>query len=223
GIVRLRDIVRENRYYMRIRFDAAKLAALSLAPRDVIDAMMTRPRSIKPDPDAGATGGYYAGQPLTWIAYYGGAAEPATSDVAQPRLDLDGVTSAPGKPLVLDNLLVPNEGVVHLAAQDEQGVQLGSQQYDQSCTLDGQPSVALSIYQLPGSNALDTAQGVYKKMEELKKSFPEGMDYEIVYDTTPFIRESVSDLVKTLLEAAALLAIVVLVFVQNWRAGLYPL
>ena len=102
-------------------------------------------------------------------------------------------------------------------------VELGSQQYDQSCTLDGQPSVALSIYQLPGSNALETAKGVYAKMEELKTRFPDGLDYRIVYDTTPFIRESVDEVFKTLRDAVILVAIVVLVFLQNWRAALIPL
>ena len=107
--------------------------------------------------------------------------------------------------------------------QDVAQVELGAQQYDQSATLDGKPSVALSIYQLPGSNALDTADQVYAKMAELKQRFPEGLDYEIVYDTTPFIRESVWEVVRTLLEAIGLVAIVVLVFLQNWRASLIPL
>src|SRR5439155_17753676 len=95
--------------------------------------------------------------------------------------------------------------------------------YDQSCTLDGRPSVALSIYQLPGSNALDTAGGVYAKMAELKTRFPEGLDYRIVYDTTPFVRESVSEVFKTLRDAVILVAIVVLLFLQDWRAMILPM
>ncbi len=66
-------------------------------------------------------------------------------------------------------------------------IELGAQAYDQSCTLDGNPSVALSIYQRPGSNALETARVVRAKMDELKLRFPSGLDYSIVYDTTPFI------------------------------------
>jgi hydrophobe/amphiphile efflux-1 (HAE1) family protein len=112
-------------------------------------------------------------------------------------------------------------GIVRL--RDVARVRLGSQQYDQTCTLDGKPSVALSIYQLPGSNALDTAAGVYAKMNELKTRFPEGLDYEIVYDTTPFIRESVDEVFHTLRDAVILVAIVVLAFLQNWRATLIPL
>jgi hydrophobe/amphiphile efflux-1 (HAE1) family protein len=107
--------------------------------------------------------------------------------------------------------------------RDVARVELGAQQYDQSATLDGQPTVALSIYQLPGTNALQTAQGVYKKMKELKARFPDGLDYEIVYDTTPFIRESVNEVFKTLRDAVILVALVVLVFLQNWRAAIIPL
>ena len=80
-------------------------------------------------------------------------------------------------------------GVVRL--RDVAKVELGAQGYDQACTLDGQPSVALSVYQRPGSNALATAELVKNKMKELKERFPDGVDYSIVYDTTPFITESV--------------------------------
>src|SRR5262249_16158917 len=94
---------------------------------------------------------------------------------------------------------------------------LGSQQYDQSCTLDGKASGALSIYQLAGSNALDTAGGVYAKMEELKKRFPEGLDYRIVYDTTPFARGSVNGVFYTLRNPVILVAMGVLGVLQEWR------
>jgi multidrug efflux pump subunit AcrB len=102
-------------------------------------------------------------------------------------------------------------------------VELGSQQYDQSCTLDTKPSVGLSIFQLPGSNALDTAKNVRDKMKELKARFPDGLDYQIVYDTTPFIRESVNEVFHTLRDAVILVAIVVLVFLQDWRAMILPM
>jgi hydrophobe/amphiphile efflux-1 (HAE1) family protein len=107
--------------------------------------------------------------------------------------------------------------------RDVARVELGAEQYSQAATLDGKPSVALSVYQLPGSNALQTAQLVQDKMEELKKRFPEGLDYQIVYNTTPFIRESVYEVFKTLRDAVILVAIVVLAFLQNWRAALIPL
>src|SRR5207302_8659607 len=106
---------------------------------------------------------------------------------------------------------------------DVANIELGAQAYDQTCTLDGQPSVALSIYQLPGSNALETAKRVRIKMEELKSRFPDGIDYAIVYDTTPFINQSIDEVWKTLRDAVILVALVVLVFLQNWRSAIIPL
>jgi multidrug efflux pump subunit AcrB len=107
--------------------------------------------------------------------------------------------------------------------KDVARVELGSQQYDQICSLDNQPSVALSVYQLPGSNAISTANGIYEKMSALKKRFPPGLDYKIVYDTTPFIKDSIMEVFKTLRDAIILVALVVLIFLQTWRATLIPL
>jgi multidrug efflux pump subunit AcrB len=112
-------------------------------------------------------------------------------------------------------------GIVRL--RDVARVELGAQQYDQTCTLDGKPSVAMSVFALPGANALDTASGVYAKMKELKARFPDGLDYQIVYDTTPFIRESVNEVFNTLRDAVILVAIVVLLFLQDWRAMILPM
>lgn len=130
-------------------------------------------------------------------------------------MNLPVTTSSTGGPMP------QSTGVVRL--RDVARVELGSQQYDQSCTLDGKPSVALSIFQLPGSNALETASGVYAKMKELKSRFPDGLDYKIVYDTTPFIRESVNEVFHTLRDAVILVAIVVLVFLQDWKAMILPM
>ncbi len=107
--------------------------------------------------------------------------------------------------------------------RDVARVEMGAQNYNQASTFNGNPTVGLAIYQLPGTNALDVADAVKIKMKELKKRFPDGVEYAIAYDTTPFIRESVSDVVHTLLEAVALVALVVLAFLQNWRAALIPL
>jgi multidrug efflux pump len=108
------------------------------------------------------------------------------------------------------------------------GVELGAKSQDQSCTLDGKPSVGLAIFQLPGSNALKTAELVQHKMEELKQRFPrEGdtykVDYQIAYNTTPFIEESIKEVFKALRDAIILVAIVVLLFLQNWRSTIIPL
>ena len=103
------------------------------------------------------------------------------------------------------------------------GIQLGAKNEDTSCNLDGKPSIGLAIFQQPGSNALATADGVRSRMEELKASFPPDVEYSIVYDTTPFITESIHEVFKALRDAIILVAIVVLAFLQSWRATLIPL
>ncbi len=103
------------------------------------------------------------------------------------------------------------------------GIQLGAKVEDTSCRLDGQPSVGLAIFQQPGSNALDTADAIRARMAELKRSFPPDVDYAIVYDTTPFIDESIHEVFKALRDAIILVAVVVLAFLQSWRATLIPL
>lgn len=123
-----------------------------------------------------------------------------------------------------EQIIIKNDSagrVVYL--RDVSRIELGAQAYDQVCTLDRKPSVALSIYQLPGSNALATADAVRAKMEELKNRFPEDLDYAIVYDTTPFISESIREVFKTLGLAVALVAFVVILFLQNWRSAIIPL
>jgi multidrug efflux pump len=107
--------------------------------------------------------------------------------------------------------------------RDVARVELGAQQYDQVCHLDGQPSVGLAVYQSPGSNALDVADRVKKKMEELRQNFPSGLQYKIVYDTTPFVEQSIEEVFKTLYEAVILVAIVVLFFLQDWKAMILPM
>ncbi len=92
------------------------------------------------------------------------------------------------------------------------GIELGAKSQDTSCSLDGKPSVGLAIYQLPGSNALDTAERIRLRMEDLKASFPSGLDYQIVYDTTPFISESIAEVFKALRDAVILVAIVCWLF-----------
>jgi len=107
--------------------------------------------------------------------------------------------------------------------RDVARVELGAQQYNPSCTLDGVATVALAVYQFPGANALATGDRVKQKMAELKSRFPEGLDCQIVYDTTPFIKESVREVFRTLRDAILLVAVVVLLFLQNWRAAIIPL
>jgi multidrug efflux pump len=103
------------------------------------------------------------------------------------------------------------------------GIQLGAKTEDTTCSLDGQPSIGLGIFQQPGSNALATAEAIRARMKELKLSFPPDVDFAIVYDTTPFIDESIHEVFKALRDAIILVALVVLAFLQSWRATLIPL
>jgi len=107
--------------------------------------------------------------------------------------------------------------------KDVARVELGAKNVDVNSYLDGQSSITLAIFQLPGANALATAESIRGEMEKLKQSFPRGIDYRIVYDTTVFIDESVHEVYKTLFEAFVLVFIVVLFFLQDWRATLMPM
>ena len=112
-------------------------------------------------------------------------------------------------------------GVVRL--KDVARIELGAQSYTTRGYLAGQPAIALPVFQTPGSNALETASELKKTMEELSKDFPPGLEYAIVYNPTDFIQESVSAVVKTIFEAVALVVLVIILFLQNWRASLIPI
>jgi multidrug efflux pump len=107
--------------------------------------------------------------------------------------------------------------------RDVARVELGAKNSDIAARVNGKPCVSLAVFQLPDANALDTAVLVKNKIDELHARFPEGLDYEIRYDTTPFIQESIGEVVKTLREAVLLVAIVVLLFLQSWRSAIIPL
>ncbi len=107
--------------------------------------------------------------------------------------------------------------------KDVARVELGAKNMDVNSYLDGQPSITLAVFQLPGANALATAESIRREMEKLKQTFPRGIDYRIIYDTTVFINESVHEVYKTLFEAFVLVFIVVLFFLQDWRATLMPM
>ncbi|HYC55270.1 MAG TPA: multidrug efflux RND transporter permease subunit [Candidatus Binatia bacterium] len=102
-------------------------------------------------------------------------------------------------------------------------VELGARSYDGASFLDGSPSAGMAIFPLPGANAVELAQDVRDAMDELAKSFPEGVEYRIVYDTTTFVAESIHEVYKTLIEAFVLVFLVVLLFLQDWRATLLPM
>lgn len=106
--------------------------------------------------------------------------------------------------------------------KDVARVELGAQTYDQWCEIAGQPAASLLVYQLPGANALSVAENVKAAMAELQKNFPEGIEAIIPFDTTTFVEESIYQVYKTLIEAGVLVLIVILVFLQDWRATLIP-
>ena len=110
-----------------------------------------------------------------------------------------------------------------LTLKDVARIELGAQSYDASTALLGKPVVGVGVFLQSGANALDVAERVHARMEELKQKFPAGMDYVVPFDTTKFVQASIKEVVKTLIEALVLVAIVVFVFLQNWRATLIPL
>jgi multidrug efflux pump len=196
----------EREYSMRINLDTKKLAMRNLTPVDVMQAVREQNQQVP----AGQTG-----QP------------PLPPKI---RLDYQNTISVYGRlkseeefrEIVIKTVRDPQSGSVRVIRLKEvASVELGAKNYSQNCNVDGQPSVGMAIYQLPGSNALETAERVRKKLNEIK--LPDGVNYGIYYDTTPFIEESVHEVEKTFRDALILVAIVVLAFLQTWRAALIPL
>jgi multidrug efflux pump subunit AcrB len=186
-------------YSMRLWLDPQKLAHYGLNPQDVIAQVQAQNIQV-------AAG--QIGQP------------PAPSgQVFQYTMTTLGRLEDPRQ---FGNIVLKSDGAL-VYMRDVARIELGAQSYDQTCTLNGKPSVALSIYQLPGSNALKVADKVKERMQELRRHFPPGVDYAIVYDTTPFINESIREVFETLFDAVVLVAAVVLLFLQNWRSALIPL
>jgi multidrug efflux pump subunit AcrB len=187
-------------YSMRVWLDPQKLAARGLTSDDVV-------KQIEQQNTQAAPG--QIGQP------------PVPSGQAfQFTISTMGRLVDPDE---FGDMIIKAEGTRYVRLRDVARVELAAQSYDQACTMDKQPTVALSVYQLPGSNALQVAREVRNKMEELKTRFPTDVDFAIVYDTTPFIDESIHEVFKTLRDAVILVALVVLLFLQNWRSAIIPL
>ncbi|HED19229.1 MAG TPA: hydrophobe/amphiphile efflux-1 family RND transporter, partial [Gammaproteobacteria bacterium] len=106
--------------------------------------------------------------------------------------------------------------------KDVARIELGAKNYDITSRLNGAPSASIAVFQLPGSNALDVSARVHAAMEEMSAFFPEGLEYTIPYDTTMFVAASIKQVYITLLEAAALVFLVLFIFLQDWRATLIP-
>ena len=194
---------------MRVWLDPDKMASLSLNTTDVIDAVKSQNVQVA----AGTIG------------------QPPVPKDQQFQFTMSTLGRLITPEQFGDIIVKTSQGNVKEGApaaqvvrlRDVAKVDLGAQQYTQICKLDNKPSVALAIFQLPGSNALQVADQIKAHMQKLKKRFPQGLDYNIVYDTTPFIKESVIEVFKTLRDAVILVAIVVLFFLQDWKAMILPM
>src|SRR5205823_11464475 len=121
-----------------------------------------------------------------------------------------------------DVVLKSGAGGQPVYLRDVAEVELGGQSYDTFSSRSGFSSANILIYQLPGSNALEVAKGVRAAMERIKPSLPPGMEYSIPFDTTKFVSAAIDEVYVTLFEAGALVLIVILVFLQSWRALFVP-
>jgi multidrug efflux pump len=188
-------------YSMRVWLDPNRLAARNLTATDVVAALREQNVQV-------AAG--QLGQPPV----------PAGLDFQYTMTTLGRLT----EPEQFAEIVVKTGGTGEVTRlKDVARIELGAKNQDTRCYLDGQPSVGLGIFQLPGANALDTAERIRQRMEQLGATFREGLRYAIVYDTTPFIEESVAEVFKTLRDAVILVAVVILVFLQDWRSVILPL
>jgi HAE1 family hydrophobic/amphiphilic exporter-1 len=127
-------------------------------------------------------------------------------------------------PAQFNDIIVKSDGAGRVTRLRDVGhAELGAQDYSANGYLDTREAVPLLVFQQPGSNALATALRARAAMQELSQQFPQGLRYDIVYDTTEFIAQSVHEVVKTILEAVALVVVVVILFLQTWRASIIPI
>lgn len=120
-------------------------------------------------------------------------------------------------------ILRSNENAGALRLKDVARIELGTKSYSVESTLNGTPAVPIILYLQPGANALDTMSAVKGRMEELQDTFPEGIKFQVPYDTTKFIQVSIDEVIATFIEAIILVVLVVFIFLQNWRATLIPI
>ncbi len=196
------NVVGAANYSMRLWLDPEKLKARNLTTQDVVNAIQEQNVQV-------AAG--QIGQP------------PAPKDQTfQYTITTLGRLTDPDQ---FANIIVkttPGPAAQITRVKDVARVELGAQTYDQFFRVNGKPAAGLAVYQLPGANALDVADRVRARMEQLKSRFSKGMTYSIPFDTTLFVSAAIGEVYWTLLEAGALVLIVILVFLQDWRAVLVP-
>jgi multidrug efflux pump subunit AcrB len=194
------SLLGQQNYSMRLWVDPDKLASRGLTTGDVVNAVREQNVQVP----AGQIG-----QPPV-----------------PPGEDFQYTVTTEGRLVTEEqfgNIILKTENDAITRVKDVARVKLGAQNMDVDCRLDGRPSVGIAVFLLPGANALDVADRVKARMRQLAERFPEGFRYIIAYDTTPFIRQSVNEVVLTLVYAVLLVGLVVLLFLQDWRAVLLPL
>lgn len=188
-------------YSMRIWLNPDRLAAVNLSPIEVIDALKEQNTQVaagrlnQPPSDTGA------------------AFELLIN--ARGRLET---------PNEFGDIIVkytPDGRIIHL--KDIARIELGAYSYSNESYINQKSSVSMGVYQLPGTNAIETVKRLRAELEEMKKSFPDDVDYIIGYDTTEYVQESINALYRTIFEAVILVVLVIIVFLQNWRAAMIPL
>jgi HAE1 family hydrophobic/amphiphilic exporter-1 len=191
----------ERQYSIRIWLDPEKLASYGMTSGDVVRAIQEQNVQVS----GGALG-----------------QEPTPTDAAfQLTVTTQGRFEDPRQ---FRSIIVQATRQGHLVRlQDIARIELGAQDYVTNSYLNGKPAVALAIFQRPGTNALATSEQIIQSMEELKANFPPGIGYQIVYNPTEFIAESINEVYKTLFEATALVVLVVLIFLQSWRTAIIPI
>ncbi|WP_342119432.1 efflux RND transporter permease subunit [Pseudoduganella sp. OTU4001] len=187
-------------YAMRVWLDPQKVAGRNMTASDVVDAIREQNVQVA----AGVIG-----------------AAPSKSADFQLTVNTQGRLSSVeefGEIIVKTN----DDGAL-TRLKDVARIEMGSNSYSLRSLLNNKSAVGIGIFEAPNSNALELSANVRAKMEELKKDFPEGVSYDIVYDPTQFVRESIKSVIHTLLEAVALVVLVVIIFLQTWRASIIPL
>ena len=188
-------------YAMRLWLDPAKIASRDMTVDDVLNAV--REQNVQ------VAAGQIGGQP------------------ALPNTDFEYIVNAMGRlqtEAEFGNIIIKSGAVGEVVyLRDVARVELGPESYALRSMLDAKPAVGIPVFQLPGANALDLSTSVRKTMVELAKSFPEGVSYTIAYDPTVFVRSSIEAVIHTLIEAVLLVVLVVVVFLQTWRASVVPL
>jgi hydrophobic/amphiphilic exporter-1 (mainly G- bacteria), HAE1 family len=196
------SVLGAGQYAMRVWLDPNLMQARGLTPQDVITVIQQQSQEVA------------AGQI--------GSPPAVKGQDFQYTLNLNGrLSEAPD----FENLIVkvePGAGGRITRVRDVGRVELGAQIYSVAFNLDGRPAAGIAVSLLPDANAVAVSKEVYDKMEELKKSFPEGLEYIVPYDTTKFVNAAISEVYRTLFEAGILVLIVILVFLQDWRAMLVP-